>query len=307
MRKLLFLVLALSLPCFVPDASAASETSPRPLVVCSTTILADMARQMSGARLDVRSLVPPGIDPHHFQPSPDDVRLVASARLVVVNGLGYEGWLDKLISAAGIMPERVVIASRGIDSMTAGTHQHTEHQHQSEQDPHAWHDVKNGMHYVTTMRDSFIAIDAAGSADYIAWSELYQAQLRVMDAWVRKQVATIPSEQRIIVTSHDALSYFARAYGFQVISVAGITTGQEPDAARFSALIEQLRTKKVAAVFIEQSANPRLVERLGQEAGARLGASLFTDSLAPSGEFGATYEEMFQHNTRAIVRGLTGQ
>jgi zinc/manganese transport system substrate-binding protein len=300
----IFLFAALT---FLLSLPLRGEETERPLVVCSTTILADMARQICGTRLTVHSLVPAGIDPHHFQPTPDDVRLVARARLVIVNGLGYEGWLAKLMEAAGINSEHVLIASHGIDAMTAGAHHHSEQQHPNEQDPHAWHDAKNGMQYVANMRDKFSDIDPAGAADYAAWGELYQAHLRVMDAWIRKQVATIPNEQRIIVTSHDALSYFARAYGFQVISVAGITTGQEPDAARFSALIDQLRAKKVAAVFIEQAANPRLVERLGQESGARLGAALFTDSLAPAGQFGGTYIDMFRHNTRAIVRGLLGE
>lgn len=274
-------------------------------VVCSTTILADLARQVGGNRIDVISLVRAGADPHTYQPSPDDVRTIAAARLVVVNGLGYEGWLDQLISAAGVPRDRIVIASTGIEAMTAGAHQHTDvHKHGGDQDPHAWHDAKNGMRYVANLRDAFTAIDPAGSADYAAWTELYQAELRVVDAWVKKQVASLPSERRVLVTSHDALSYFARAYGLEVVPVEGITTGQEPDPARFGALITLLRTRGVTAVFIESTANPKVVDRLGKEAGARLGGMLLADSLDVPGKLGASYLGMFAHNTRTIVGAL---
>jgi len=253
----------------------------------------------------VVSLMRAGADPHTYQPTPDDVRLIAGAQVVVVNGMGYEGWLDQLIAAAGVTRERVVVASTGIEAMTAGAHRHADgHDHGGDQDPHAWHDAKNGMRYVANLRDAFTAADAAGAADYAAWTELYQAQLRVIDAWVKKQIATLPSERRVLVTSHDAMSYFARAYGLDVVPVEGITTGQEPDPASFAKLITLLRTRGVSAVFIESSANPKVVERLGIEAGARLGGILLTDSLDLPGRLGDSYLGMFAHNARTIVGAL---
>jgi zinc/manganese transport system substrate-binding protein len=250
------------------------------------------------------SLLKAGADPHTFQPSPDDVSVIASARIVVMNGLGYEGWVEQLIKQAGTPRDRVVVATTGIEPMTAGAHHHGNHEHGGDQDPHAWHDAKNGMRYVTNIRDALIAADPAGEKDFAAWAELYQAQLRVMDAWIRKQVATIPPERRVLVTSHDALSYFARSYGLDVVPVEGIATGQEPNPARFSELIATLRKRGIPAVFVENSVNPRTVERLGVEAGARLGGVLLTDSLAASGHLGDNYLGLFMHNTRTIVGAL---
>lgn len=285
---------------------ALSAAEPVPLrVICTTTILADIARQVGGGRIEVVSLIKAGADPHTYQPTPDDVRLIASARVVVVNGLGYEGWLDQLIAAAGVTRERVVVASTGVEAMTAGDHAHAEgHHHESDQDPHAWHDAKNGMRYATNLRDAFSALDAAGTADYAAWTDLYLGQLRVVDAWVKKQIATLPTERRVLVTSHDALGYFARAYGLEVVPVEGITTGQEPDPARFSALITLLRSRGVPAVFIESTANPKVVERLGKDAGAHLGGTLLSDSLDVAGHLGDSYLGMFAHNVRTIVSAL---
>jgi zinc/manganese transport system substrate-binding protein len=283
---------------------AAADKAPL-RVVCTTTILADLARQVGGSRVEVLSVMKAGVDPHTYQPTPDDVRVIASAQLVIVNGLGYEGWLDQLIAAAGVGRERVVVASTGVEAITAPGHDHADgHHHAGDQDPHAWHDAKNGMRYAANLRDAFVAADPVHASDYQAWTDLYQAQLRVMDAWVKKQIATLPVERRVLVTSHDALAYFARAYGLEVVAVEGIATGQEPDPAHFSALITLLRQRGVPAVFIESTANPKVVERLGAEAGARLGGTLLSDSLHIQGRLGDSYLGMFAYNTRMIVSGL---
>ncbi len=295
MRLLIILGLFVSL--------AAAETVPL-RVVCTTTIISDIVKQVGGTRVQVVSLLKPGVDPHTFQPSPDDVSVIASARVVVVNGLGYEEWIEQLIKQAGMPRDRVVVATTGIEPMTAGAHRHDGHAHGSDQDPHAWHDAKNGMRYAANIRDALITADPAGEKDYSAWTELYQAQLRVMDAWIRKQVATIPPERRVLVTSHDALSYFARSYGLEVVPVEGIATGQEPNPARFSELIATLRKRGIPAVFVENSASPRTVERLGLEAGARLGGVLLADSLDTAGRLGDSYLGLFMHNTRVIVGAL---
>jgi zinc/manganese transport system substrate-binding protein len=277
-------------------------------VVCTTTILADIARQVGGSRIEVFSLMKAGVDPHTYQPTPDDVRVIASAQLVVVNGLGYEGWLDQLITAAGVGRERVVVASTGVEAITAPGHYHADgHHHAGEQDPHAWHDAKNGMRYAANLRDALVIADPAHANDYQAWTDLYQAQLRVMDAWVKKQIATLPIERRVLVTSHDAMAYFARAYGLEVVAVEGIATGQEPDPAHFSALIALLRQRGVPAVFIETTANPKVVERLGIEANAQLGGTLLSDSLQLPSRLGDSYLGMFAYNTRVIVSGLQRQ
>ncbi len=296
------LLLAVAVVLFAGDSAAGSA----PLrVVSTTTILADLVTQVGGARIDSRCLIRPGVDGHTYQPTPDDVKLIASARLVVVNGLGFEGWIDQLVQAAGVPRERIVTASAGVEPMTAGDHDETAHAHKhGDSDPHAWQDAKNGMRYAANLRDAFTTADPAGADDYAAWCEAYTAQLRVVDAWVRKQLAALPAERRVLVTSHDALGYFGRAYGLEIIAVEGVATGQEPDAARVAALIALLRKRQVKSVFIENVANPKVVESIGREGGARLGGSLFSDSLDLPGRPAGSYIGMFLTNTRTIVNGL---
>jgi zinc/manganese transport system substrate-binding protein len=296
MRALLLLTLCL--------AAIAGEAMPL-RVVSTTTVLADIVRQIGGGRVESLSLLKPGTDAHTYQPTPDDVRLIASARLVVVNGLGFEGWIDQLIAAAGGQ-RPVVVASAGVEPMSAGERDEggAGHQHTHGADPHAWQDAKNGMLFVANIRAALTAADPAGADDYAAWADAYAAQLRVVDAWIRKQISQLPAERRVLVTSHDALGYFGRAYGMEVVPVEGIATGQEPDPARVVALIALLRQRQVKAVFIENVANPKVVERLGAEGGAHLGGSLYTDSLDLPGRPAGTYIGMFLANVRTIVGGL---
>ena len=294
----------LALLLLVSLVAVGAESAPL-RVVSTTTVLADIVRQIGGGRVESLSLLKPGSDAHTYQPTPDDVKLIASAQVVVVNGLGFEGWIDQLIAAAGGQ-RPVVVASTGVEPMTAGVRAEGSagHQHTHGADPHAWQDAKNGMLFVANIRAALAAADPAGADDYAAWADAYSAQLRVVDAWIRKQVSSLPAERRVLVTSHDALGYFGRAYGLEVVPVEGIATGQEPDPARVVALIALLRQRQVKAVFIESVANPKVVERIGAEGGAHLGGSLFTDSLDLPGRPAGTYIGMFLANVRTIVDGL---
>ena len=279
---------------------AAVGTESAPLrVVSTTTVLADIVRQIGGGRVESLCLLKPGTDAHTYQPTPDDVKLIASAQVVVVNGLGFEGWIDQLIAAAGGQRPVVVAEPRPADADGDAGHQHTHGV-----DPHAWQDAKNGMLFTANIRAALAAADPAGAEDYAAWADAYTAQLRVVDAWIRKQISSLPAERRVLVTSHDALGYFGRAYGLELVPVEGVVTGQEPDPTRVVALIALLRQRQVKAVFIETVANPKVVERLGAEGGAHLGGSLFTDSLALPGRPAGTYIGMFLSNVRTIVDGL---
>ncbi len=274
----------------VSVSATVEAAEPSPLrVVASTTMLADIVRQVGGARVAVTSLLAPGVDGHTWQPAPADIQRIATARLVVVNGLGFEGWLDQVIANAGARPT-VVVASTGVTPRGG--------------DPHAWQDARNGMRYAQAIGAALAAADPAGADDYAAWTEAYVAQLRVVDAWVRKQIASLPPTARVLVTSHDALGYYGLAYGLEVIAVEGIATGQEPDPQHIAGLITLLRARHVKAVFIESVASPKVVEQIGAEGGAALGGSLFSDSLDVPGAPAGTYIGMFLTNTRAIVDGL---
>jgi zinc/manganese transport system substrate-binding protein len=286
---LLLPVLALPLP-----AGQAGEGAPL-RVVCANTILADIVHQLGGDRVSAISLVAAGADPHSWEPTPADIGVIAGARLVVVNGLGLEGWLAHAVASSGAAAT-VVVASAGIAALPGAAAHGV--------DPHAWQDAGNGQAYARTIRDALIAADPAGSDDYAAWAEIYLAELRAVDAWVRQQIARLPAERRILVTSHDALGYFARAYGMEIRTVEGMAPGQEPDAAHIAELIALIRARQLRAVFIETMGSAKVIERIGAEGGAVLGGRLYSDSLAAPGEQASTYLGMFLANTRTIVRAL---
>jgi zinc/manganese transport system substrate-binding protein len=286
-------------------ANCAADDSHPLRVVCANTILADIARQVGGDRIVAISLLKPGVDVHAWEPTPDDIALIGSAGLVVVNGLGLEGWLDRAINSSGVTAP-VVRASAGIEPLPIITQGDGAQPHAGQQgvDPHAWQDVSNGMRYARTIRDALITVDPHGAADYTAWAQAYDAQLRVVDAWVKQQIASLPASQRVLVTSHDALGYFGKAYGMEIQPVEGIAPGQEPDAARIAALITVIRTRHVHAIFIEDMSSSKVIEQIGAEGGARLGGQLYSDSLAEPHHLASTYLGMFLANARTIVAAL---
>lgn len=274
-------------------------------VVATNTILADIARHVGGDRVTVTSLLSPGLDAHVFQPTPDDAKRVASSAVVVENGLGLEGWMRDLVRSSGFAG-RLITASAGItplagDGCTA--HKDDDKAHGCS-DPHAWQDLANGIRYAQNIRDGLSAADPLGAADYSAWSDAYCGQLRVLDSWVRRQIASVPVDRRVLVTSHAALSYFGRAYGLDMHAVEGVASGQEPDAKHLAELIGLLRARRIGAVFIDNVSNPNAVQRVGAEAGVANGGRLFSDSLDAPGSPAGTYAGMFLVNTRTIVRGL---
>jgi zinc/manganese transport system substrate-binding protein len=251
------------------------------------------------------SLLRPGIEIHAWEPTPDDLVQIGHAGLVVVNGLGLEGWLERALDASGGHAP-VVVASTGIDALagSGGAAGAASAASAHGVDPHAWQDASNGMRYARTICAALCQVDPPGTSDYRAWTDAYCAQLRVVDAWVKQQIAALPQERRVLVTSHDALGYFARAYGMEVQTVEGIAPGQEPDAAHIAALIAIIKARHVHAVFIEGLASSAVIASIGEAGGARLGGQLFSDSLAEPPHQAATYLGMFLANARTIVAGL---
>lgn len=282
---------------------ASAETRPLP-VVASFSILADLVRQVGGERVDVAPLVGPEGDAHVYQPSPADARRLADARLLVVNGLGFEGWLDRLVKASGTKA-RVVVASQGVKPIVAAAesgHSHAAHSH--DVDPHAWQDVANVRTYVSNIRDALIGVDPDGKDAYAERAGRYLAELERLDAEIRQVVGSIPPGRREIVTTHDAFAYFAATYGLRFTAAQGVSTESEPTARDAARIIRQVRAGRIPAVFVETLSDPRLMERIARESGARIGGRLYSDSLSPPGGPAATYVEMMRSNARTLAAAL---
>jgi len=270
-------------------------------VVASFSILADMVRQVGGERVEVSTLVGPGQDVHVYAPTPQDARRLTQARLIIINGLKFEGWIDRLVKSSGAKA-RIAVATKGIAPLKEQGHGHG-HAH-DHADPHAWQSVANAKIYVANIRDALIASDADGKAQYEAQASAYLAKLDELEGEVRAAIAAIPAERRKIITTHDAFGYFARAYGVEFIAPVGVSTESEASAQDVARIIRQVRNQKIPAVFLENVTDPRLARQISAESGAKLGGALYSDSLsAPTGPAG-TYIDMVRHNIRELKAAL---
>jgi zinc/manganese transport system substrate-binding protein len=283
--------------------SGAAQAEDKLKVVASFSILADFAKNVGGERVDVVALVGPGGDAHVYTPTPADARNVAAAKLVIVNGIGFEGWLSRLVKSAG-NKATVITATKGITPRKdkAAAHGH-KHDH-DDADPHAWQSVANAKIYVANIRDALAAADPAGAASYRANAEAYVAKLDALDQEVRAAVAKMPSERRKVISTHDAFGYFADAYGVAFIAPQGVSTEAEPTARDVSRIISQIKKEKIPAVFLENVSDPRLMRRISQESGAKLGGTLFSDSLTDEKGAAPTYIDMMRYNIKALTSAL---
>lgn len=302
-RLKLILVLALALVLAGAARPAAAQDAQKPVALVTMTMLGDMVRNVAGDRVDVRVLLPVGMDPHTYEPRPGDVQAIADSQLVFYNGLGIELWLDELLTNAG--------GQRPHYPVTAGLERlafiQTQGGHAGVPDPHMWMNVRHAIRYVENIRDALIDFDPSGRAVYTANAERYSKDLEAADVWVRAQVATIPPPQRKLVTSHDAFRYYGEEYGLDVVgTVWGISTDEEPSAEEIARLVNDMRAHGVPAAFVETSVNPRLLERVAAESGITIGGTLYSDSLGPAGSPGDTYIKMIQANTQTIVSALGG-
>jgi zinc/manganese transport system substrate-binding protein len=274
-------------------------------VVASFSILGDITAQVGGERIALTTLVGPDGDAHVYQPGPSDAKAVAAARVLVLNGLSFEGWMDRLKQAAGFQGVEVV-ASEGVRplKLAEGGADEEEGLDHGDVDPHAWQDVANAETYVRNIAAALERADPAGATTYRANAEAYLGRLRALDGEIRAAMAAIPEGQRVLVTSHDAFSYLAAAYGVKVLAPQGMSTESEASAADVARLIEQIRAEGVRAVFVENVSNPRLLEQVGRETGAIIGGTLYSDALSPPDGPAATYLEMMHHNAGAIASAL---
>ena len=274
--------------------------------IASFSILADFVAQVAGDRLALGLLIGAGGDAHSYSPTPADSRALAQAQLVFVNGLGFEGWLNRLIRSSGTKAT-IVTATTGITPIKAAEHDHGRshagHNH-GEHDPHAWQSVANAKIYVANIRNALVAADPAARAHYETRATAYLATLDSLEAEVRAAIARIPQNRRAIVTSHDAFEYFGQAYGLKFLSPKGLSTAAEPTPRAIANLIRQIRADKITAVFIEAISDPRLMKRIADESGARIGGTLFSDSVSATDGPAPTYVAMIRHNVAQFSQAL---
>lgn len=300
---------------------AACQSAPQPTaessspirVLAAQSFLADIAQNVAGDRLTVEVLVPAGLDPHAFEPTPQDVVKIAQSDLLILNGAGLEAWAEKILENAG--GERLVVeASDGLtmrqteegEEEHAGEEEHFEgdgHDHQG--DPHFWFDPNQVVRYVENIRDGLIEADPAGAEVYRQNAAAYLAELEALDAWIQAQVAQIPPERRLLITDHDSFGYFAERYGFEIIGaiIPSFSTGAAPSAQQMADLINRIRATGAPAIFLESGADARLAEQIAAEANIRVVADLYTHSLGADGQV-LSYIEMMKYNTNAIVTAL---
>jgi zinc/manganese transport system substrate-binding protein len=280
------------------NISAASAQHNKMPVVATFSILGDLVKNVGGDRIEFTTLVGPNSDTHVYAPTPADARKVAAAKVVFVNGLGYEGWMTRLVEASGAKATSIV-ASEGVKSrkMQEGGHRVT--------DPHAWQSVGNARIYVTNIRDGLIAADPAGKSVYDTNANAYLAQLDALETEVKDAIAKIPADRRRLITSHDAFGYFGATYGVEFIAPVGVSTESAVSARDVAKIIAQIRKQKIPAVFMENITDPRMMEQIAKESGSKIGGNLFSDAL--SGEKGpaATYIDMMRNNIRELSAALS--
>ena len=287
-------------------------------VVASMSVLGDFVQRVGGADVRVTMLVGPNGDAHVFEPTPTDARTVQSADLLVINGLGLEPWLQRLARSTGYTGT-LVTATKGIKPHEAeedpgdqhadhghGNHGHADHGHGGI-DPHAWQSVANAKIYVKNISDGLAKADPSHAETYRANAAAYTQELNALDQQVKAAFARIPRPERNIITSHDAFQYYGTAYGLTLLAPTGLSTEAEPSAKAIAGLIRQIKKEKIKAIFVENITDPRLIERIAAESGAKVGGQLFSDALSPADGPAPTYVDMIRHNTALITAALSGQ
>ena len=294
MKGVILLLFIIVTGC-APLASADPQTDP--VVLASTTFLADITRNVAGDRLNVESLLPVGADPHSYQPTPQDVAKIEQSKLLIINGVEHEHFLEALLENAG--------GERQIIEASAGLKLRTEAENEESLDPHLWLDPNNVIVYVENIREGLTHFDPDGATIYQSNADAYIGQLEALDMWINEQVAQIPSERRLLVTNHEALGYFAERYGFTVVGtvIESFSSDASPSAQQMAALINQIKSNGAPAIFLDASDNPGLAQQIAGETEVSVVTDLHLESLT-DGPPAATYIDMMKHNVMQIVNAL---
>ena len=285
---------AFALLAFVTTAHAA-DPAPKPLqIVASFSILGDMVREVAGDAAQVSTLVGPDGDAHVYEPSPADAKRLSQADLVVINGLGFEGWIERLVRASGYK-RTVVVASKGVKARKL----------EGAADPHAWQSLANAKLYVENIRAALIAAMPAQASAIDARAKAYLGKIDALDNASKARFASLPAEQRRVITTHDAFGYFGQAFDVSFTAPQKWTTEAEPSAADVARVIRQIKAQKARALFVENMTDRRLMDRIAQETGALVGGTLYADALSAPGTAGDTYLRMYAHNVESIAAALS--
>ncbi len=298
-RRLVLTGFAASVLLPVPIA-AAQEPIP---VVASFSILGDLVKAVGGDRVSLTTLVGPNGDAHVYSPTAADAKAMAAAKVIVINGLRFEGWMTRLIRSSGAKG-MVVTATAGVKPLQAKGGDDDGHNHDGAVDPHAWQDVGNMKIYVANIRDALTAADPANKSTFEINATAYLAELEALDAEIKMAVARVPADRRKAITSHVSFAYFVKAYGTDFISPQGVSTEAEASAKDVARIIRQVKSQKIPAVFLENVVNPRLIEQIARETGAKIGGRLFSDALSDAAGPAATYIAMMKHNISQIEKAL---
>ncbi|WP_427023431.1 metal ABC transporter substrate-binding protein [Aureimonas ureilytica] len=297
-------------------------------VVASFSILGDMVKQIGGDDVAVTTLVGPDGDAHVFEPTPKDAKALGEAKVLVENGLHFEGWMPRLVKASGFSGETIT-ASTGVKPRDltpeelaleeaeeahdhkADGHAEADHDHDHDHghghgavDPHAWQSLPNGEIYVRNIADGLAKADPAHAKEYKERGDAYIGEMKALDTKIRAEIDQVPEKQRLIVTSHDAFGYFGQAYGIRFIAPQGVSTESEASARDVAEIIDQIRKQNIRAVFVENISDPRLIDQISRETDAKVGGALFSDALSPAGGPAPTYLDMFRNNADEIVKAL---
>ncbi len=298
-RPTIFLALLLAIVAFGCKSEAPESASGKPVVVCTTTMLEDMTREIAGDAADVRGIMKPGGDPHLYQPSPADAKMISQSKLVITSGLHLEGWIDDLVRNAG--GERpVAVASEGVEPIKmkgapGGV------------DPHFWFDLQAWSKATTNVQDAVIAVTPEADHEGIRTrTKAYQDKLTGLHAWTEARLESIPAEGRVLITSHDAFNYFGRRYKMDVVGIQGTSTESEASQRDVARVVELVKERSAKAVFVESSVNPALIKQVARETGVTVAGPLYSDSVGPAGSGAESYEGMVKANVKQITEALGG-
>lgn len=273
--------------------------------VATFSILSDLLAEVAGDKVELSVVVGPDIDAHAYQPRPTDARALADAKVLVSNGLGFEGWIDRLAKAAPFKG-KAIVATAGVATLKAdANHGHSHgHSHGHGPDPHCWQDVQRVRTYVANIAKGLAEADPPNAAQYRERAQAYDRRLVELDAWVKAEIAKVPADKRRAITGHDSFRYFSSAYGVKFQSPRGYNTSSEPSARDVAALIREVREQRIKALFVENMTNPGLIDQIAKESGAVVGPRLYTDALSGPDGPAPTYEKMMRHNVTALVAGM---
>ncbi|MEZ5898545.1 MAG: metal ABC transporter substrate-binding protein [Hyphomicrobiaceae bacterium] len=302
-------------------ASGAVQAEEKMSVVATFSILADFVEKVGGDRVAVRTLVGPEADAHVYQPSPADAADVGKAKVVFQNGLGFEGWMERLVQSSGYKGP-LVVATKGIEPIKGEEDDHDDHEkHKGEKhddhakegghdhgdiDPHAWQSVPNAILYVANVKEGLCAADKDGCPVYTHNAAAYAVELNKLNEEIKSKVAAIPEKSRKVITSHDAFGYFAKAYGVEFLSPTGVSTESEASAKDVAKLIDQIKKDGVKAVFVENITDTRLIEQIAKETGAKIGGTLYSDALSKKEGPAKSYLDMMRHNAGLLAGAMAG-